>query len=519
MEDDCDLLALERFGIKFPKDRISFSQMTANLPGHILWRYYKELVAEIATKVNLIYKQYLLDDCSLPPGKTLYDVIESTMSALWGQNEESRQERINKRLEDQGGIDEINHQQQQDEQQQQQQQLHQQQLQMHQRQLQIQLQHAMGNAGHLRLIDPDSEEESNPHLYLDQLHQQQVALGALNSLDAGHIATQQFLQHHQQQQQVMHHLQQHQQEQQQEHAQSHQQQVTHLSQSSHLQQHQPPLFVTTSSNVQNSGIAIPLSGRKRPALNTLLQSKPFPGVGKYQPICFLAFLLMGPPAGEKCWHKFALDYYSQPTNHQSMRGDNNSINSDSQNASIQHQLIFGPDILQQNNVNQSNNSAGFALVSTELESYQKLMTNQTAMTPTNQSQPQKRAKRDGSMGILQQPTQVLYQSNILDSEENEAVRIFHAETAARAQRLEELKLALSLFPDDEGVKMEFKQFVDSARRTSLSRELLMRAVPLQETIMNENAANIRMTNTDNISSYHHQNHHHEMHDNYPQNNR
>jgi hypothetical protein len=55
-------------------------------------------------------------------------------------------------------------------------------------------------------------------------------------------------------------------------------------------------------------------------------------------------------------------------------------------------------------------------------------------------------------------------------EENEAIRIFRAETEARAQRLEELKLALSLFPDDENIKAELKQFVDSARRTSLANE-------------------------------------------------
>ena len=55
-------------------------------------------------------------------------------------------------------------------------------------------------------------------------------------------------------------------------------------------------------------------------------------------------------------------------------------------------------------------------------------------------------------------------------EENEAIRIFRAETEARAQRLEELKLALSLFPDDENIKAELKQFVDSQRRTALQNE-------------------------------------------------
>jgi hypothetical protein len=53
-------------------------------------------------------------------------------------------------------------------------------------------------------------------------------------------------------------------------------------------------------------------------------------------------------------------------------------------------------------------------------------------------------------------------------EESEAIRIFNAETTARAQRLEELKLALTLFPDDESIKAELKQFVDTQRRTSLS---------------------------------------------------
>lgn len=146
------------------------------------------------------------------------------------------------------------------------------------------------------------------------------------------------------------------------------------------------------------------SGRKRFSGAALMNTKPFPGVGKYQPIGFLSFLLLGPPAGEKCWNRFALDAHLEapPRVPRVSMGGNNRLIED-------HGFDDG------------------------------------ATPRTDRKRPRKE-----------------------NEEENEAIRVFNAETAARAQRLEELKLALSLFPNDENIKAELKQFVDSQRRTSLA---------------------------------------------------
>ena len=98
MDDQLDMLALDKFGVKFPKDKISYVQMTAGMPGHTIWRYYKELTAEVTNKINLAYRSCLNDDLSIPDGKTLYDMLEEVLRILWGQNEEVRKERITKRV-------------------------------------------------------------------------------------------------------------------------------------------------------------------------------------------------------------------------------------------------------------------------------------------------------------------------------------------------------------------------------------------------------------------------------------
>jgi hypothetical protein len=41
MDEQLDVLALDKFGIKFPKEKISYVQMTAGMPGHTIWRYFK----------------------------------------------------------------------------------------------------------------------------------------------------------------------------------------------------------------------------------------------------------------------------------------------------------------------------------------------------------------------------------------------------------------------------------------------------------------------------------------------
>jgi hypothetical protein len=174
-----------------------------------------------------------------------------------------------------------------------------------------------------------------------------------------------------------------------------------------------------------------LSGRKRSTSTALMNTKPFPGVGKFQPISFLAFLLMGPPAGEKCWNRFALDAHLEPAPprpRMSIQSRNNqtpggrSLEDDLRNAASHHNL----------------HNSGY---------------------DDDYISPRSDRKRQKKEGILPQ------------DEENEAIRIFRAETEARAQRLEELKLALSLFPDDENIKAELKQFVDSQRRTSLAQDV------------------------------------------------
>lgn len=152
------------------------------------------------------------------------------------------------------------------------------------------------------------------------------------------------------------------------------------------------------------------SGRKRSSNSALLAQKPFPGVGKFQPIAFMAFLLLGPPAGDKCWNRFALDAHLEapPPRPRMSIGGRNSI-----------------------------------------------------------------GDGEGSLDEFISPRSDRKRQKVKDSgieEENEAIRIFNAETSARAQRLEELKLALSLFPDDENIKAELKQFVDTQRRTSLTAE-------------------------------------------------
>lgn len=98
MDDQLDVLATDKFGIKFPRDKISYVQMTAGMPGHTIWRYYKELITEITSKIDIVYRSCLRDDLSFPEGKLLYDVLEDTLRILWTQNEEVRKERASKRL-------------------------------------------------------------------------------------------------------------------------------------------------------------------------------------------------------------------------------------------------------------------------------------------------------------------------------------------------------------------------------------------------------------------------------------
>eukprot|EP00981_Chlorochromonas_danica_P006580 scaffold1435_cov162-Ochromonas_danica.AAC.14 len=281
MDDQLEALATEKFGIKFPRDKISYAQMTAGMPGHTIWRYYKELVTEVANKICLIYRSCLREDLSFPDGKSLYDAIEDTLRILWNQNEDVRKERALKRID---GVD-----------------------------------------GHHHLNDSDSEQD-----------------GADSAL-----------------------------------------------------------------KMPNDP-----ASRKRPSGAILLNTKLFPGVGRYQPISFLSFLLLGPPAGEKCWQRFSLDAHLEsapprpritavPRTGRLSIGEGEDMNLD--------------DIIS----------------------------------------PNRKRQKTGKDHI---------------EEENEAIRIFNAETTARAQRLEELKLALSLFPDDENIKAELKQFVDSQRRTSLTAE-------------------------------------------------
>ncbi|RYH18813.1 hypothetical protein EON65_26885 [archaeon] len=166
------------------------------------------------------------------------------------------------------------------------------------------------------------------------------------------------------------------------------------------------------------------SVKKRPSSNaaaSLFVHKPFPGVGKFQPISFLAFILLGPPAGDKCLPNLALDAHMEPAARPRL----------ATSSSRPLRMLDGED-----------------------------MNLDDLISPTR-----KRPRKE-------------HHSNMLGEDENEAIRIFNAETTARAQRLEELKLALSLFPDDENIKAELKQFVDTQRRTSLSADTSHHA-PLQ----------------------------------------
>lgn len=280
MDDQLDVLAADKFGIKFPRDKVSYMQMTAGMPGHTIWRYYKELITEVTNKINLVYRSCLREDYSFPDGKALYDVLEDTLRILWTQNEETRKERATKRL-DEGG-------------------------------------------SHLDDSDSDMQHESS--------------------------------------------------------------------------------LIVPMNGGQHEDM-----GRKRTAQNVLLSTKAFPGVGRFQPIAFLTFLLLGPPAGEKCWARFGLDAHLEPQPPHHTRQQRMSTGRSSR---------MDPD--------------------------------------------------DMNLDDLISPRGKRIKTGM--DEENEAIRIFNAETTARSQRLEELKLALSLFPDDESIKAELKQFVDTQRRTSLTSE-------------------------------------------------
>jgi hypothetical protein len=98
MDDQLDILATEKFGVKFPRDKISYAQMTCGLAAHTIWRYYKELIMDVTNKINLVYRQFLKEDLSYPDGKALFDLLEDTLRVLWHQNEELRKERASKRI-------------------------------------------------------------------------------------------------------------------------------------------------------------------------------------------------------------------------------------------------------------------------------------------------------------------------------------------------------------------------------------------------------------------------------------
>lgn len=313
MDDNLEMLAIEKFGIKFPKDKISYVQMTAGMPGHTIWRYYKELVAEVASKINLAYRQCLKEDLTFPEGKGLFDVIEDTLRLLWSQNEDIRKERVTKRAD-----------------------------------------------GTTPGLSNDSESE----------HDRQES--GYHNDDVQHYAT----------------------------------------------------------------------GRKRLGVATLLNPKPFPGVGKYQPIAFLAFLLLGPPAGEKCYSRFGLDDHleSAPSRPRLSQAPARSVDSSGIDEDTFQYSPHG------NNKRFRRDSNG----RTESSGMQSNTTN---------------GALSGVHNLPPGPT---------SEDQNEAIRIFTAETQARAQRLEELKFALSLFPDEESLKLEFKQFIDTARTTSLTNEALAR---------------------------------------------
>ncbi len=314
IDDQLDMLATDRFGIKFPKDKISYVQMTAQMPGHTIWRYYKELVTEVTNRINLAYRSTLNDDLTFPEGKGLYDLLEDTLRILWQQNEEIRKERIVKRVDG-------------------------------------------GDGSHLLRHAADDSDSDRDIGHNDS------SMGLMSEDDR-------------------------------------------------------------------------LSGRKRSTSATLMATKPFPGVGKFQPISFLAFLLMGPPAGEKCWNRFALDAHIEPVPPRPRLSVSTSHGHPGNRPSSS-----GPGRMLDDDPHHSRYS--------DQDDY---------LSP--RSSERKRQKKEGN-GLSLPP---------LMDEENEAIRIFRAETEARAQRLEELKLALSLFPDDENIKAELKQFVDSQRRTALQNE-------------------------------------------------
>ena len=97
MDDQLDMTAADLFDIKFPKDKLSYAQLTSDMPAHTLWRYFKELCTEVNGKINIVYKTYLDEDLSIPAGKNIFDVIEETLQHLWFQNEDLRKDRAIRR--------------------------------------------------------------------------------------------------------------------------------------------------------------------------------------------------------------------------------------------------------------------------------------------------------------------------------------------------------------------------------------------------------------------------------------
>lgn len=302
VDDNLSVLATEQYGIKFPKDKILYTSLVNNLPGHILWRYYKELVSEICVKINGVYRTCLNHDLSFPEGKTLYDVLEETLQLLWVQNEDTRRDRLKKRSRQSSGD---------------------------------------GNEAGYVNNDDESEDGGDPNNNNNRVTFDQ------------------------------------------------------------------PMTAEGEGGDQPAQ-----SGRKaaRPKqqITYLLTPKDFPGVGKYQPFSFLSFLLLGPPAGDKCWSRFALERNPE-------------------SAPRRPRL-----------------TSTVVPMDTSVDGYHH---------PPPPVLPQSKRRRESE-------------------EDNDAIRVFNAETAARAQRLEELKLALSLFPDDDSIKVELKQFIDSQRRTMLSSDAL-----------------------------------------------
>jgi hypothetical protein len=213
------------------------------------------------------------------------------------------------------------------------------------------------------------------------------------------------------------------------------------------------------------------SNRKKTTTAALLNAKPFPGVGKFQPIAFMSFLLLGPPAGERCWNRLALDAHLEAAPPRP-RGVPSTSGGLSQQQQQQQQQQQTPRGVTENEVHAHH-----------FEDYLVRSQQQHVVVAGVNGSDRKRMKKEHAITSMPPVASVTNSSNSggssnnpamgLVDDENEAIRIFNAETAARAQRLEELKLALSLFPDDDNIKAELKQFVDSQRRTILSAESTM----------------------------------------------